>query len=88
MKHNPNLSKNPSANSRTNVVPQNANAQPTGPGVSEQPEAPATQYPSYDEISSRAYGLWEKSGFGEGRDLEHWYEAERQISRGKQSEVF
>jgi Protein of unknown function (DUF2934) len=30
--------------------------------------------------SSRAYALWEKEGRPDGRDLEHWLEAERIVA--------
>lgn len=31
------------------------------------------------QIAERAYILYERSGFQDGNDLEHWLEAERQI---------
>lgn len=30
-------------------------------------------------IAERAYMLYERSGFQDGKDLEHWLEAERQV---------
>lgn len=30
-------------------------------------------------IAERAYVLYERSGFQDGKDLEHWLEAERQV---------
>lgn len=35
----------------------------------------------YQLIAERAYVLYERSGFQDGHDLEHWLEAERQIKR-------
>lgn len=31
------------------------------------------------EIAARAYQLWEQEGRPQGRDVEHWTEAERQL---------
>jgi hypothetical protein len=31
----------------------------------------------HEEIETIAYEIWEKSGWVHGRDLEHWFEAER-----------
>jgi hypothetical protein len=31
------------------------------------------------QISEKAYRLWEKEGQPEGRDFEHWVEAEREV---------
>jgi hypothetical protein len=28
-----------------------------------------------DEIRAIAYGIWEKEGYPEGKDVEHWYQA-------------
>ena len=36
-----------------------------------------------DRVRDRAYQLWEQSGRGEGRDVDHWLEAEREIGSGK-----
>ena len=33
-----------------------------------------------DRIRQRAYELWETRGYPHGRDLEHWLQAEREIS--------
>lgn len=33
----------------------------------------------HKQIAERAYILYERSGFQDGNDLEHWLEAERQI---------
>lgn len=35
----------------------------------------------HQQIAELAYGLYERSGFQEGKDLDHWLEAERQIKR-------
>jgi len=35
--------------------------------------------PTYEEISARAYELWQEQGRPEGRDRENWIEAERQL---------
>lgn len=33
----------------------------------------------HQRIAERAYMLYERSGFQDGKDLDHWLEAERQI---------
>ncbi|MBI2510662.1 MAG: DUF2934 domain-containing protein [Opitutae bacterium] len=35
--------------------------------------------PLRDEIAQRAYELWEHDGRPEGRDVDHWLSAERQL---------
>lgn len=37
------------------------------------------QDPLHQQIAELAYLLYERSGFQDGNDLEHWLEAERQI---------
>ena len=39
----------------------------------------ATMNLSQDQVSVRAYQLWELEGRPHGRDQAHWFEAERQI---------
>lgn len=36
--------------------------------------------PLHQRIAELAYILYERSGFQDGKDLEHWLEAERQIT--------
>ena len=36
---------------------------------------------NYDEIAKRAYELWEKAGKPEGRETEHWFQAEQEIAQ-------
>lgn len=35
--------------------------------------------PLREEVEHRAYELWEREGRPEGRDIEHWLTAERQL---------
>jgi hypothetical protein len=35
--------------------------------------------PSHEEITERARRIWQERGQPEGKDLEHWLEAERQL---------
>lgn len=35
--------------------------------------------PLREEIEHRAYEIWEREGRPEGRDIEHWFAAERQL---------
>lgn len=32
-----------------------------------------------EKIQERAYLLWEKTGYPDGADWDHWFEAERQV---------
>jgi hypothetical protein len=48
---------------------------------------------SAEEIAARAHKIWEKHGSPEGRDLEFWFEAERQLGaaagrQAKQEDAF
>ena len=36
--------------------------------------------PSHDEIAERAYNLFSASGYIPGHDVEHWFQAEAQIT--------
>ena len=42
--------------------------------------------PSHDEIARRAYAIFEQQGRPEGREMEHWLEAEAQLTRGSQNQ--
>jgi len=44
------------------------------------PAPPAPQPPDLERIRSRAYLIWEQQGRPDGRDQEHWQEAERQLA--------
>jgi hypothetical protein len=37
------------------------------------------QTPSHDDISRRAFHLWEREGRPEGKDKDHWWRAEREL---------
>jgi hypothetical protein len=39
---------------------------------------------SREKIAERAYAIWQSSGRPDGRDQEHWLQAERELSGGKQ----
>jgi len=36
---------------------------------------------NYDKIAQRAYELWEQSGQPQGKETEHWLQAEAEIKR-------
>jgi hypothetical protein len=38
---------------------------------------------NYDKIAQRAYELWEKSGRPQGKETEHWFQAEAEINRNQ-----
>lgn len=40
--------------------------------------------PTHDQIAMRAYEIWRKAGCPEGKDVEHWQQAVRELS-AKQS---
>jgi hypothetical protein len=44
--------------------------------------------PTQEEIVARAHRLWIEAGRPEGRDREHWAEAERQLSGIKPTHNF
>ena len=35
--------------------------------------------PTQEQIAARAYTIWEKEGYPQGREQQHWQEAERQL---------
>jgi len=35
--------------------------------------------PSFDEVSRRAFQIWEQTGRPDGRDLENWLQAEQEL---------
>jgi hypothetical protein len=47
----------------------------------------ATRPPSADDIARRAYELFQARGGEPGHDLEHWLEAEHELSRTAPSDV-
>ncbi len=38
--------------------------------------------PTHEEIEARAYAIWLSEGSPDGRDRDHWFEAERQLREG------
>jgi Protein of unknown function (DUF2934) len=40
--------------------------------------------PLREKIAERAYAIWQASGRPNGRDQEHWLQAERELNVGKQ----
>ncbi|HBA84399.1 MAG TPA: DUF3341 domain-containing protein [Verrucomicrobia bacterium] len=48
--------------------------------TSAEPPTPITTKPTYDEVARRAYELYLKEGCPQGREKEHWREAEEQMS--------
>ncbi|MDZ4694894.1 MAG: DUF2934 domain-containing protein [Deltaproteobacteria bacterium] len=61
------------------AAPEPAKAAAPAPSKAPAP-AKATVRPSNPEIAWVAYGLYLQSGGEHGRDLEHWYAAERILS--------
>ena len=44
-----------------------------------------TSEPSREEIAALAHSIWEQAGRPEGRDMEHWLQAETQIRQQRGS---
>jgi hypothetical protein len=42
-----------------------------------------TDTANYNKVAQRAYQLWEKSGRPQGKETEHWLQAEAEINREK-----
>jgi len=38
--------------------------------------------PAYDEIAVRAYEIWIANGCPDGQEVQHWHEAEAQLTLG------
>jgi len=43
--------------------------------------------PSYDEVAARAHAIWLAEGCPEGREKEHWQQAEDQLLGGSMTEA-
>ncbi len=43
--------------------------------------------PSHDDVALRAYELFQARGSEPGHDLEHWLDAESELSRASQNEA-
>ena len=55
------------------------NAQTSGNGNGGAPESSDTEIFSSDEIAERAYQIFEREGRMNGRDMDHWLQAEREL---------
>lgn len=53
--------------------------------TSSMPTHSANRQITADCIASCAYSLWEQAGRPQGRDVEHWLQAEFQLKQGAQS---
>jgi hypothetical protein len=54
--------------------PKTAKRTPQSP-----PAPPAVSGPTCDEIAALAHAIWEEEGRPEGREVDHWLSAERQL---------
>ena len=50
--------------------------------ASEEEESERARAYAREQISSRAYQIYQERGYSHGRDVEDWLEAERQVGRG------
>ncbi|HEY3755358.1 MAG TPA: DUF2934 domain-containing protein [Opitutaceae bacterium] len=50
-------------------------------------ENASARTPTYEEISRRAYELWEKDGRPEGSEQDHWFRAEQQLGNKQPSKL-
>lgn len=48
---------------------------------------PSVERPSHDRIAEAAYHIWLKEGRPDGRDLEHWTQAETQLIADRMQEA-
>jgi len=39
-------------------------------------------HPTFEQISARAYALWQESGSLHDQHLDHWYAAEKELTQG------
>lgn len=44
-----------------------------------EPAAKSSSAPSYQEVSRRAFEIWERNGRTPGHDLENWLQAETEL---------
>ncbi len=49
------------------------------------PHAQATQPLPSEKVAERAYRIWQASGRPNGRDLDHWFQAELELRSGDAS---
>ncbi len=71
--------RNPKTDARPAAGPAVSAAKPAAPAAA---KARAAADPSFEEISSRAFQIWERTGRAPGRDLENWLQAEAEL-RGR-----
>ena len=61
---------------------QQPQAKKTGGNVA--PPVPTLPGPRTSDVAARAYEIWQRSGCPQGKDQEHWFQAEREL-RARQS---
>ncbi len=66
---------------RSDPSDDKSDASPSGPGITPRDNA-ALSPELHSRIAARAYELASRRGFGPGREIEDWLEAERQIVFG------
>lgn len=47
--------------------------------------SPSERKPSYDEISRRAFEIWDSTGRAPGHDVENWLRAETELRGGAEA---
>ena len=50
-----------------------------------EPSAGAVREPSFQEVSRRAFEIWEQNGRAPGHDLENWLKAETELRHAARS---
>ena len=73
---------NPKSTTSKSPVPTPAPSIRSSTGIIAKPPALTLRTATAEEISTRARGLWKKNGSPDGRDMEFWFEAERQLGLG------
>jgi len=47
--------------------------------MTQNPTSNSNSYPSRDAIEQRAREIWEQRGRPDGQELDHWYQAEKEL---------
>jgi Protein of unknown function (DUF2934) len=45
---------------------------------------PSGSKPAFEEVATCAYLIWEQEGRPAGREMEHWFEAERHLAAAQE----
>jgi hypothetical protein len=57
-----------------------------GTAVMNGTDSSSSSSPSYDDIAARAYAIWNAQGCPQGREKEHWQQAQEELTAGTTSQ--